>query len=56
MPRPALLVIGALRGATINVAFTDYFQNVVRGHVIIRCLERKYDGECVRVRAVYVCR
>jgi hypothetical protein len=47
----AVPVIGALGGATINVAFTDHFQNVARGHFIIRRLERKYGGE--RVRSLY---
>jgi hypothetical protein len=47
----AVPVIGALGGATINVAFTDHFQNVARGHFIIRRLERKYGGD--RVRLLY---
>jgi hypothetical protein len=44
----AIPVIGALGGATINVAFMDHFQNVARGHFIVRRLERKYGAEAVR--------
>lgn len=41
-------VIGALGGAALNVAFLDYFQDLARGHFIIRRLERKYGQEVVR--------
>ena len=47
----AVPVIGALGGAAINVAFTDHFQNLARGHFIVRRLERKYGAE--RVRLLY---
>lgn len=40
----AIPIIGALGGATVNMAFMDYFQNLARGHFIIRRLERKYGG------------
>jgi hypothetical protein len=39
----AVPVIGALSGAAINVAFTDHFQTLARGHFAIRRLERVYD-------------
>ena len=38
----AVPVIGAIGGATINTLFIDHFQNMARGHFIIRRLERKY--------------
>ena len=44
----AVPVIGALGGAAIDVAFVSHFQNVARGHFIIRRLERRYGKEAVR--------
>jgi hypothetical protein len=44
-------VIGALSGAAINMAFTDHFQTLARGHFTMRRLERLYDP--VMVRAEY---
>ena len=41
-------VVGALGGATINVLFTDHFQDMARGHFIVRRLERTYGPEMVR--------
>lgn len=41
-------VIGAASGAIINVVFTDHFQNMARGHFIVRRLERKYGKDVVR--------
>ncbi len=41
----AVPVIGALGGATINLLFVDHFQDVARGHFIIRRLEREYGKE-----------
>lgn len=41
-------VIGALGGATINLLFVDHFQDVARGHFIVRRLERKYEKEEVQ--------
>jgi len=41
-------VIGALGGATINLLFVDHFQDVARGHFIVRRLERKYGKEEVQ--------
>ena len=36
----AVPIVGAVGGAAINAAFADHFQNVARGHFIIRRLER----------------
>ncbi|KHD89207.1 MAG: peptidase [Bdellovibrio sp. ArHS] len=35
-------LVGALGGATINVIFMDHFQDMARGHFVVRRLERKY--------------
>lgn len=44
----ALPVIGAAGGAIVNVLFIDHFQDIARGHFIIRRLERTYDPELVK--------
>jgi hypothetical protein len=41
-------ILGALGGASINLLFINHFQAAARGHFIVRRLERKYGGECVR--------
>ncbi len=38
----AIPVIGAASGAAINVLFIDHFQNMARGHFIVKRLEAKY--------------
>jgi hypothetical protein len=44
----AVPVIGAIGGATVNLLFVDHFQDMARGHFIVRRLERRYGGEEVR--------
>jgi len=44
----AVPVIGAIGGGGINLLFIDHFQNMSRGHFIVRKLERKYDQKLVR--------
>jgi hypothetical protein len=44
----AIPVIGALGGAAVNYAFMEHFQDVARGHFIVRRLERSYGKEFVR--------
>jgi hypothetical protein len=44
----ALPIVGAAGGALINTVFIDHFQDVGRGHFIVRRLERTYDPEAVR--------
>ena len=44
----AIPVIGAFGGAAVNLAFTEHFQNVARGHFTVRRLERAYGAEAVR--------
>ena len=41
-------VLGALGGATINVLFVDHFQDMARGHFIVRRLERTYGEDEVK--------
>lgn len=38
----AIPVIGAAGGAAINIVFMNHFQDMARGHFIVRRLERKY--------------
>jgi len=42
--------IGAAGGALINTLFMDHFQDMARGHFIIRRLERKYGPETVKAK------
>ena len=44
----AVPVLGAIGGATINVAFVDHFQTLARGHFTVRRLERTYGPGTVR--------
>jgi EcsC protein family len=41
-------VIGAAGGAMINLLFIDHFQDVARGHFIVRRLERQFGAEEVK--------
>ncbi len=41
-------IMGAFSGALINTMFMDHFQNMARGHFIIRRMERKFDKDIVR--------
>ena len=40
--------IGAVAGATINLMFMNHFQDVSRGHFVVRRLERRYGDDAVR--------
>jgi|1185.fasta_scaffold22099_2 hypothetical protein len=44
----AVPVIGAASGSIINVLFMDHFQDMARGHFIVRRLEVKYGTPFVR--------
>jgi EcsC family protein len=44
----AIPALGAVGGAAINVLFIDHFQDIARGHFIVRRLERTYTRELVR--------
>ncbi len=43
----AVPAIGAAGGAIINTVFIDHFQDMARGHFIVRKLERKHGKELV---------
>jgi hypothetical protein len=43
----AIPAIGAAGGAIINTLFIDHFQDMARGHFIVRRLERKYGKAIV---------
>jgi hypothetical protein len=43
----AIPAIGAAGGAIVNTVFIDHFQDMARGHFIIRRLERNYDRQIV---------
>lgn len=44
-------LIGSIMGAAINSAFIDHFQNIARGHFIVRKLERLYGKD--RIKSEY---
>jgi len=44
----AVPVVGAAAGALINVLFMNHFQDMARGHFIVRRLELKYGTDAVR--------
>jgi len=44
----AVPILGAAGGAVINLLFIDHFQDMARGHFIVRRLERTYGAELVR--------
>ncbi|HYB98754.1 MAG TPA: EcsC family protein [Candidatus Limnocylindrales bacterium] len=43
-----LPVVGAAGGALLNTLFMDHFQNMARGHFIVRRLERVHGSQIVR--------
>ncbi len=44
----AVPAIGAVGGAAINTVFMDHFQDMAKGHFIVRKLERQYGQELIR--------
>ena len=44
----AVPVVGALGGGAVNYAFIEHFQDVARGHLTVRRLERAHGRELVR--------
>ncbi len=44
----AVPVVGAAGGSLVNTIFIDHFQDVARGHFIVRRLERMYGAERIR--------
>lgn len=41
-------VVGIVSGSTINVLFINHFQNVAKGHFVIKRLENKYGSEIIQ--------
>ncbi len=50
----AVPVVGAAGGAIVNVLFLDHFQNMARGHFIVRRLEAKYGAGAVQSAYLHV--
>jgi len=44
----AIPAVGAAGGAIINIMFMDHFQDMARGHFIVRKLERKHGKEIIQ--------
>jgi hypothetical protein len=44
----AIPVISAATGAAINLLFMQHFQDMARGHFIVKRLEAKYDSETIQ--------
>ena len=44
----AIPVAGALSGAMLNLIFMNHYQDVARGHFIVRRLERDYGSDTIR--------
>ena len=44
----AVPLVGAIGGAVINTLFIDHFQDMARGHFIVRRLERAHGAEVVK--------
>ncbi len=44
----AVPALGAAGGAIVNIVFIAHFQDMARGHFIVRKLERKYGSETMR--------
>jgi len=44
----AIPAIGAAGGALINTMFIDHFQDMARGHFIVRKLDRKYSTDIIK--------
>ncbi len=43
----AVPIVGAAAGGTINYLFMDHFQEMARGHFIVKRLEQKYGTAAV---------
>lgn len=44
----AIPALGAVGGSLINLAFIDHFQDMARGHFMVRQLERRYGHDAVQ--------
>lgn len=50
----AVPILGAMSGAAINLAFTEHFQSLARGHFTVRRLERAYGRDVVQAEYVRI--
>lgn len=50
MVAKALPIIGAASGSIINILFMNHFQDMARGHFIVRRLEKQHGFESVRAQ------
>ena len=41
-------MLGAVSGGTINYLFMTHFQEMARGHFVVKRLEKKYGPDLVR--------
>lgn len=48
-------VVGAVTGASLNMLFTDFYQDMARGHFIVRRLEAKYGFELIKAEYKALC-
>ncbi len=46
----AIPILGAVAGATVNYVFIDHFQDMARGHFVVRRLERTYGAALIRAQ------
>ena len=49
-------ILGAIGGAAINIAFTEHFQGLARGHFVVRRLERLYGPAVVHAEYAKIAR
>ena len=47
----AVPIVGAAGGSLVNVLFMDHFQDMARGHFIVKRLEAKYGIDVIKVNA-----
>lgn len=49
-------LVGAVTGSAINIVFMSHYQEMARGHFVVRRLERKYGPELVKNAYEDICR
>jgi len=49
-------IVGAVSGALLNLAFMQHYQDIARGHFIVRRLERQHGAETVRLAYEHIAR
>ncbi|WP_324720517.1 EcsC family protein [Salinimicrobium sp. HB62] len=50
----AIPVIGAAAGASLNLLFIDHFQDMARGHFIVKKLEKRYNPEFIQEQYISI--